>query len=96
MMFEGEDLQEPDGEPYRKDSFIYRGFKKEFPKCSLCGQDACALVSSKWICDDCWTNPLVFSLTIRNKFEQEHPDIFPPEKTPEELWTSFKGMSFSY
>jgi hypothetical protein len=87
MIFEGEELQEPTGEPYRKDSFIFRGFEHNSPKCSICGQDACALVNG-WICSDCYLNPLVASLTARNKFEREHPDIFPPEKTVEELWAS--------
>ena len=99
MEFEGEELQEPTGEPYRKDSWIYTGFPDSSPKCCLCKNPACSLIAygvNKWLCDDCLTNPLVSTLTIRNKFEREHPEIFPPEKTPEELWANHKNMNFSY
>lgn len=56
-------------------------------KCAICGaEEGFHLIGEKWICSDCFgSNPLVSSLTERNKFEQEHPEIFPPEKTIEQL-----------
>ena len=56
MLFRGEDLQEPDGEPYSKDSFIYTGFPKYSLKCAICGREASRLVMceiEKGICDVC-------------------------------------------
>lgn len=78
MIFRGEELQEPTGKPNRKDSIIYRGFKREFPKCAICGEDACRFTDLGFICADCSTNPLISTLTERNEFELAHPKIFPP------------------